>query len=180
MLCWDSKYLALNGYNTTLTALEKIRKDPEVLVPLSEVRKSMISGSPSETKIEKFGTEKLQLKWMSFFKDYQIHLTLASGEDDPNVLGYVTPNAPEDTPNFSGETWMPEDGSDTSGGWISVRHLAWVVEAVANMTGQAEVALVQVAGEVVQEAEPGHSEEAVHPGGFLVRFSRSGCRPNWG
>jgi len=110
------EYFTLNGYNSTLEALAKIREDPEVLVPLSEVRKSMISGSPSETRIKKFGTEKLELKWMSFFKDYQIHLTLESGEDDPNVLGYVTPNAPEDTPVSSGEGWMPEDGSDTSGG----------------------------------------------------------------
>lgn len=110
------EYFALNGYNSTLKALAKIREDPEVLVPLSEVRKSMITGSPSETKIKKFGTEKLELKWMSFFKEYQINLTLASDEDDPNVLGYTTPNAPEDTPKFSGETSMPEDGSDTSGG----------------------------------------------------------------
>jgi hypothetical protein len=107
------EYFALDGYNSTLKALDKIREDPEVLVPLSEVRQSMISGSPSETKIKKFGTEKLELKWMSFFKDYQIHLTLASDEKDPNVLGYVTPNAPEETPQLLD---VPEDGTDTSGG----------------------------------------------------------------
>ena len=107
------EYFALNGYNSTLKALAKIREDPEVLVPLSEVRQSMISGSPSETKIKKFGTEKLELKWISFFKDYQIHLTLASDEKDPNVLGYVTPNAPEETPQLLD---TPENGADTSGG----------------------------------------------------------------
>lgn len=112
------EYFSLNGYNSTLKALGIIRKDPEVLVPLSEVRKSMISGSPSETKSQKHGTEIIELRWMSFFKEYQVNLTLASGEDDPNVLGFVTPNAPEDagTSYSKNNTWMPEDGNDTSGG----------------------------------------------------------------
>lgn len=91
------EYLSLNSYNTTLAALDRIRSDPEAMVSLSEARKTMISGSPSEaTRKGSASTEIVELKWFSLFKDYRVSLITESGENDPIVIAFSTPIAPQE------------------------------------------------------------------------------------
>jgi len=111
---------AKNGYDSTRTAVQdRISSDPEGDVSYSEVQ-TLLTGYFSEVQADgpRVGgiatSQYITYRWFSLFKNYELRLTIETGEDDPLVLGFETPEAPT-PPVVASED--QQDGDDEAGGF---------------------------------------------------------------
>lgn len=88
------------SYDPTVTKLRKLLSDDaEKQLKLSEVR-PLILGSPTEVRTphERKAYHRINLKWPSLFKDYQVELVVESEGADPLIAGFTTPGATDPEP----------------------------------------------------------------------------------
>ena len=114
-----------NGYDKTFAAVQDRFINKEGMNRLSDLRPD-ISGWPSEKESDgqKVGgtaaNKVIALKWFSFFKHYEIQLTVEASEEDPALISYATPDAAEPEPiktaGGSGEDVAAGGGMDGYGG----------------------------------------------------------------
>ena len=88
------------SYDPTVTQLRKLlSEDSEKHFKLSEIR-PMIYGSPSEVKSphERSAYNRINLKWLSLFKDYRVELIVEREGADPLIAGFSTPGGTDPEP----------------------------------------------------------------------------------